>query len=238
MAGLYKRFKNEGYSIPKFLLKLQKSQTILEEILKELTRDYIFENVICIANKNDLKYEDDINEILEKIIKKNYYIQFVDDTQGQAETALIGIDVLSKLPRVVSKKIVIHNIDTILYNREFDKINSLLDVHDGFIDVFKEDKNHFSFVSVDEHNKVIDIQEKVVISDKATSGLYCFRDFEEYRSNYKKVNYQGEYYISAIYQAMLVDNKKIVCNAFDKSQRTVILGTPNEYETYVKSECL
>lgn len=236
MAGLYKRFKNEGYVTPKFLLKLQKNQTILEEILRELTCRYDFENVICIANKKDSNYSKDILDVVGKVVKRNYYIHFVDDTRGQAETALLGIHFLKSLHTIKSKKIAVHNIDTILYNRDFEKIDLLLESNDGFIDVFQENKDHFSFVKVDRYNQVLDIQEKVVISDKATSGLYCFKDFEEYENIYKAVSFQGEYYISAVYQSMLKNHKKIVCNALESCQKTIILGTPYEYETYLQSE--
>ena len=52
----------------------------------------------------------------------------------------------------------------------------------------------------------------------------------EYVYYFKQLEINGEYYISYIYDLMLRDKKNITAN--NKMEKTVILGTPEEYEKY------
>ena len=117
MAGLYSRFRQAGYTTPKYLLEVNK-KNILGEIMQGLTLKYNFEIILLIANKNDYEYESKILNTLETFKKQNLKIKFINSTLGQAETASIGVNALKKYsPK--SKKVVFHNIDTILYDRDF-----------------------------------------------------------------------------------------------------------------------
>lgn len=227
MAGKYNRFKKAGYTKPKFLLPFSNDLTIFQEIMKELVNGYNFENVIFIANTGDIQYKEDIEKIIKASDIISYTLLFSGDTKGQAETAVLGVNALVDM-QCKSKKIIIHNIDTILYARNIKKIDDLLNEYNGYIDVFEAKENCYSYVKTDHHNVVTEIKEKIVISNKATSGLYAFSDMNEYMRYYKQLKINEEYYISYIYDLMLQDKNKITVN--EVMEKTIILGTPEEYE--------
>jgi dTDP-glucose pyrophosphorylase len=229
MAGKYIRFKNAGYTTPKFLLPLKNGHSIFQEIMEQLVAGYTFENIVFIANKQDIKHKAAIDEVIRRSEISEYQLHFIRDTKGQAETALYGIEQIEK-KHCRSQKILIHNIDTVLYNRDMMHIESELDRHDGYIDVFEASENRYSYVKTDDNNFVTEIKEKEVISSKATTGLYAFSNIGEYRSYYNKLRTSREYYISFIYELMLRDKKKITVNS--TNAKTLLLGTPDEYEKY------
>jgi len=238
MAGLYSRFKQAGYTTPKYLLDINE-KNILGEILQGLTQKYNFETILLIANKNDYGYKSEILNTLKKFKKQNLKIEFIGNTLGQAETAWMGVTALRKCdPK--SKKVVFHNIDTILYDRDFRFIDEILDEYDGYIDIFNASTDKYSYVKCNGNGILDEIKEKIVISNMATSGLYCFSDFGEFEKIYKSASFQGEQYISFIYEKFIENGKKIFIDKnllgkfYDK--KTIILGTPEEYETYIKNK--
>ena len=238
MAGLYSRFRQAGYTTPKYLLEVNK-KNILGEIMQGLTLKYNFEIILLIANKNDYEYESKILNTLETFKKQNLKIKFINSTLGQAETASIGVNALKKYsPK--SKKVVFHNIDTILYDRDFKFIDEILDMHDGYIDIFNASTDKYSYVKCDQNGILSEIKEKKVISNMATSGLYCFSDFREFEKIYQLASFQGEQYISFIYDRFIENGKKVFIdkNLLGKfyDEKTIILGTPKEYEDYIKNE--
>ncbi len=232
MAGKYIRFRNAGYSLPKFLLPLGNGKTIFQEIMEQLVSGYNFENIIIVANQNDYQHTAEIESAIKASGIHEFDLLFIEDTKGQAETALVGINQLKK-KQCRSKKIVIHNIDTVLYERDMHRIDKLLDTYHGYIDVFIANTDNYSYVKTDDNNVVTDIKEKEVISNKATTGLYVFKDLNEYERYFKQMKIAGEYYISHLYELMLIDQKEIIVNT--KMTSTIILGTPQEYEQHKNS---
>ena len=160
-------------------------------------------------------------------------IYFVGDTVGQAETAVLGCkELINGKNKLNSNKVLFHNIDTIVLCRDIVDIDNQLDKSDGFIDVFVSDKPIYSYVKIDESNRVIEMKEKIVISEYATSGLYGFKDINSFVEYYYECSYSGEFYISDIYNKMLIDKKIISISLPADNKSTIILGTPKEYEEY------
>ena len=118
--------------------------------------------------------------------------------------------------------IIVHNIDTILYNRNYKEIESKLLKNDGFVDVFNSNNPNYSYVLL-EDTIITEIIEKMLISDIATSGMYGFISTEIFKKYY--VN--G--YISSVYKKMINDNLSIVTGTNYSESNTVVLGTPDEY---------
>jgi len=237
MAGLYQRFRDQGYNVPKYLLPLQKNKTILEVILDNIIPQYPFENVLLVANKRDAGQRDKLTDIMQScnnLCKKN--VIFIEDTLGQAETAYMGVKYLKNMFSKNSSKVIFHNIDTILTNRDFYFINTALDKYDGFIDVFESNNPAYSYVKVNKDKIVINIAEKIVISNLATSGLYAFKSIDEYISYYEKTSFVGEFYISSIYLAMIKSGKMLTVSHNTNKKSTIILGSPEEYEGFLKKE--
>jgi len=229
MASKYIRFKKAGFTTPKFLLPFKNARTIFEEIMREIIVNYSFENIVFIANNEDIEYKESIEKAIKASGIEADQLIFIEDTKGQAETALLGVHELEKR-QCRSKKILIHNIDTVLYNRDMESIDAALNNNSGYIEVFEASKTRYSYVKTESNDIVTEIKEKVVISNKATTGLYAFSDMDEYTRYYKQLETSEEYYISYLYDLMLGDKKRIAINS--TMEKTVILGTPEEYEKY------
>jgi NDP-sugar pyrophosphorylase family protein len=221
MAGKYSRFTKEGYKIPKYLLPWG-NHSILSEILKNFTKQYKFENIYLIANENDNKFFPHLYKIQEfyNIPKDNLIT--VSDTSGQAETANMGISKI-ELKSKIEGSIVFHNIDTILYNRDFKNIENYLLKNDGFIDLFKANNQEYSYVLLN-GNYIKEISEKIIISNIATSGMYAFSSVDIFKKYYENKNY-----ISEMYKSMIRDKLSIITDTIYSENETLVLGTPFEY---------
>jgi dTDP-glucose pyrophosphorylase len=228
MAGLYKRFRNAHYQVPKFLLPWE-NETILSYIIKNMVNSGAFSRLVLIANKRDIAYSSDIEKILDHYRNIPAYLNFIEDTKGQAETAYVSCQWL-KQNNIQDKRVIFHNIDTILLGRNYIQYGLLLQDFAGLIDVFLADSPAYSYVAIDESRLVKRIAEKVVISSYATTGLYGFHSYEDFMRYYQLAHYPGEYYISDIYHCMLQQHENIIIPPISSIQRTLVLGTPEEYE--------
>ena len=231
LAGKGKRFIDEGIDTPKFLLTNHYGQKILDLIVKNLKLSKI-SKVILIVNKKHVNYKKEILEIMNKHKEVEFDIFYIEDTSGQAETALLATDLIrSKFPKSANLPIAFHNGDTIICNREFDNFLSNITDHNwhGIVDTFYSKDPKFSYVrTVDK--QIVEIKEKVVISNMATTGFYLFSSLDLYRKSYKRCDFKGEEpYISNVYEFMISQGSKIL-NLYNKDpDNTIVLGTPQQY---------
>lgn len=223
MAGKYSEFTNAGYKLPKYLLPWG-NRSILSEILHELKKSNVFDNIFLIANKSDENYLNHVRKILQAYNIDSNNLILLSNTKGQAETAFSAL----KEIRDINGPIVFHNIDTILYNRDIKYIKSKMDQYSGYIDLFKSNNHEFSYVLV-ENDCISQISEKILISDKATSGLYGFNCCNTFLDNY-----DGEIYISDVYKKMIIKNNKIFAGKIYTEKETIVLDTPTDYLNLTK----
>lgn len=225
MAGLYQRFTNEGYKLPKYLLPWG-DKTVLSAILTELQGDRGFSEVFLVANHRDENYIPHVKAIMRLHEIPLHHLTLTHDTKGQAATAMVGVAAIenSDVPR--DQPIAFHNIDTILYKRNIDEMASALRQNDGYIDVFTSHNANYSYVLVDQQRKVLEIAEKIVVSELATSGLYGFKNVRTVADNY---DHEQDVYISAIYKRMIGKGLSIRSSDKHHESDTVVLGTPSEY---------
>ncbi len=225
MAGSYERFKKDGFKVPKYLLPWG-SETILSKILTNLLNKNI-NNTYLIANKNDEVYLPHLLDHLKKfnIPRKNLF--YINSTSGQAETANLALMLAENLDDYRGK-FCIHNIDTILYDRDLNKVQKKIETNDIYIDVFKSNNKDYSYVLVkDKTDLVLDILEKKVISNLASSGMYGFKSYEKFKSLYNKKHL----YISEVIKEGIENNQKTCIGDIFNENNTVVLGTPSEYES-------
>jgi len=236
LAGQGQRFIDAGINQPKFLLKNNENESILELILNNLLKSRI-KKIFLLLNKRHLKYEAEIREIISKYKEIKSEIFFINDTNGQAETAFIGVNLILDIhPEINYESVAFHNGDTIICNRQFNKF--IDDNHHdwvGMIDTFHSNDPAFSYVKSNS-NEITEIKEKLVISNMATTGFYLFKNFSTYIEIYKECNFHGqESYISYIYGQMIRKGLKIYNLYNENPKHTVVLGTPKEYFNWLKS---
>ena len=224
MAGKYSRFLKEGYRIPKYLLPWG-NKSILCEIIENLNHENVFKNIYLIANKNDEIFMPHVKDIMQHLNIPLEHLILIKDTTGQAQTARLAIEHIQDSFGKIHGPIVFHNVDTILYRRDFSVIEKKLKEYDGLIDTFESNNRNYSYVIV-ENEEVESIAEKVVISNQATSGFYAFRSSDIFLKFYNK----NENYISFIYKRMITNKCKISTGGLYAEKDTVVLGTPSEYQ--------
>ncbi len=108
--------------------------------------------------------------------------------------------------------------------------NSTEENVDGALLTFQSDEPIYSYVVYDGKGEVSGTVEKVVASDEAICGAYYFRSkdiFQKAASSYLvNCSYQ-EFFMSGLYNEMLLEGRKVVTFPLDEH---ISFGTPEEYE--------
>lgn len=233
MGGLGSRFRNMGYSVPKYMIEA-KGKTLFEwsmislEGYKNAAAQYIF-----IAMKDDANdVERFISQKCSEMGLENYHIIMLDYlTDGQATTAMMAQKYWNQ-----DHALLIYNIDTYV---EAGEMNSEQLRGDGFIPCFQAEGDHWSFVRLDDSGKVVEIKEKKRISNYCTLGAYYFRTCDLYKMLYDEYycgtrNLEnGEKYVAPLYDYLLSKNGEIYIS--DISPKNVhVLGTPEELRVFLE----
>tara|TARA_X000000368_G_C23044280_1_gene718430 strand:- start:1317 stop:2063 length:747 start_codon:yes stop_codon:yes gene_type:complete len=234
LAGLGQRFLDAGITIPKYLLCIdKKGTTLLEESIRSLNiNKKTF--VLLICNKKHKSHKDKLNLILEDLDIK-FKILYIENTNGQAITAFNASKELIAKEYLKKKPVIFFNGDTILKTRNINTLIRKMGNSDGLIDIFLSNKPCYSFIKTN-GKKVINIVEKKVISDDATSGLYFFSSPSSYIDEFIEGNFlksESEVFISDIYKYMIKKGQIVKFSKSIHSKDTQILGTPEEYFKYM-----
>ena len=233
MGGEGKRFKNSKFNKPKFMIKT-KNKTLLEWAIQSLPLDFAHK-VFFIIRKND-EQNFRVKEFIKKIMKKFPNTKFKvlllsKNTRGQAETVLSCKKEINN-----DRALLIFNNDT--YFKSIRLKSRLLSMRnqkiDGILGIFNSKDPKYSFVEIDNDDKVIRTKEKKVISNFASTGMYIFSkgsDFiksAEYAIE-KNILTKNEFYISELYNILIKEGKKITVDVADEF---VALGTPEDIKKF------
>lgn len=233
MAGVYRRFREAGYTRAKFLLPWR-GRPLLAHIINELCAGFSPRRLLLLGNERDRGSEPELRAILAGCGHGAATLAWTVDTDGQATTALLALDRLEQ-PAAAPAPVFFHNIDTLLCGRDLaEAATAMAAGADGWIDVFRADSPAYSYVAVDPAGRVTAIREKEVISPWATSGLYGFGSPALYRTAYHATQAAGsERYISAVYARLIADGGCVLAPTPAAAQQTLVFGTPAEYEALV-----
>lgn len=233
MGGLGSRFRKAGYTVPKYMIEA-KGKTLFEWSMISLdgykrdVNQYIF-----IAMKEEgIDMEGFIKEKCQELEIDNYHLILLDYlTDGQATTATLAEKYWNK-----EHALLIYNIDTYV---EPGQMNSEELKGDGFIPCFKAEGDHWSFVRLDEQERVVEIKEKQRISDHCTLGAYYFKTcglykklYDEYYSEEKNL-VKGEKYVAPLYDYLLSKGGEIYISDI-APERVHVLGTPEELQYFLE----
>ena len=228
MAGMGKRFADVGYADPKPFIFV-KGKMMIERVLDNL--NYKDATYILIARKEHV--EGRIKDIEHLKKKYNVIIEVVDKvTDGAACTVL-------KTHKHINNDtpLLIANSDQIIDVNIKDFIDDCIKRNlDGSILTFPSDNSKWSYARTDDKGLVVEVREKVVISNKATVGIYFFSQGKDFIdgtldmiSNADKVNH--EYYVCPVYNHLIKNNKKIGIFDIEISQMHGV-GTPEDLRSY------
>ncbi len=234
MAGLSQRFKDAGYSLPKYMLYVG-FKSIFNISVSSFKKYFDSFNFLFIArNVNDTK---SFIETECKLIGLNHYeiVILESPTKGQAETVYLGLK-SSNLPK--NEEILIFNIDTIRKNFTFNKD---LKGCDGFLEVFKGKGKNWSYAEPFDKKttRVKRTAEKQEISDLCSTGLYFFKSQSDFCKAFIQNNKESEseLFVAPLYNYLINKNKNIHYQLI-KREEVVFTGIPSEYIELLKFNLL
>ena len=233
LGGKGERFKNNGYTDPKPLIKVIDKEMIFY-VLDNLYLKKGDEVFIVYYNIEQFNFEDRINSKYPDV----KFIRLTKQTKGAAETISIGVEQIMK--QTSNKKCVLMDCDTFytqdvleMYRNVYNNCNAV------YYTLNYEEKPIYSYIQLDNKNNIKRIIEKVKISDCANTGIYCFNDINEL-FNYSKyivdndIKFNNECYTSCIIDKMITDEKPFIGIQLEKD-KVFNLGTPEQVMYYIEN---
>jgi HAD superfamily hydrolase (TIGR01509 family) len=228
MAGSGSRFFNAGYKDPKPLIDVDGKpmiQRVIENI--DIPGNYIF----LVQAEHYKKYS--LEDVLTKLVPGCKIIQVDGITDGAARTALLAKEYIDN-----QKPLIIANSDQLLDWDSSEFISQLLEIGtDGNMALFLANEDKWSYAKIN-NNRIIEVAEKVVISNNASTGIYGWArgaDYVLYAEQMikKNIRVNNEFYICPVYNEAIKNSKRILPLFVD---RMYGLGTPEDLEKYLRNK--
>lgn len=231
MAGLGSRFSKEGYVKPKPFIDVN-GKTMIERVMDNLRTDDA--RFVLIARQEHLDAEPDIHKALERNGVDFLPINFV--TEGPACTVMTARSVLR-----YEDALVVANCDQII---DFDLSDFIADARrrklDGSILVFREPEKNpkWSFARLGANGLVLEVKEKVPISDLATVGIYYFAKTSAFFDAAidmiaLKDRTNDEFYVCPMYNYLINNGGRVGVYEIEQAAMHGI-GTPSDLKIYLE----
>lgn len=226
IGGIGQRFRTDGYLSPKPLIRFL-GQPMLFWIIENLSLNE--DDVLYIVYHKDLRdyhFKDQLRNRFPNLTFK--FVELYYQTEGAVETLLLALKTIEDL----SRKVVSLDCDTFY---KYDVLSTYRQIEQNCVFYFEDtqDKPIYSYLELDENNKILSIKEKVKISSHANTGCYCFYNGEvlmQYCKALLKLGTESldttEYYISSVIKMMLKEGENFVGHQINQSD-FVCLGTPH-----------
>jgi NDP-sugar pyrophosphorylase family protein len=229
-AGTGTSFINAGYTFPKPLIDI-KGKPMIQLIIENLRPKVNHKFILICQNEHYNKYS--LNQVFNNSTKGNFEcIRLFAPTQGAACTVLTAID------HINDEELIIANADQVI---DID-INKFIKFArdskaDGVIMTFNSLHPRWSYVRTDKKGLVIEAAEKKVISNKATVGIYYFKNGSDFiKSAFsmieKNIRFNNDFYVCPVYNEMILSGKKILSWNIPQ-EKMHSLGTPEDLSTYL-----
>jgi HAD superfamily hydrolase (TIGR01509 family) len=230
MAGAGSRFSQVGYSFPKPLIEV-KGKPMIQVVVESLKMDV---NYIYIVQKSHReKYN--LDTLLNLITPNCTIVETEGITEGAACTTLLAEHLINN-----DNPLLITNSDQFIdwNSTEFMYQMNEKD-YDGGIVSFPATHPKWSFAKTDENNIVLEVAEKKPISNKATAGIYYWKNGSDYVKYAKQmidkdIRVNNEFYVCPIYNEAIQDNK-LIYNFDIEADKMWGLGTPEDLNHYLEN---
>lgn len=229
MAGAGSRFSVAGYTVPKPFIEFN-NKMMIEHVLGSFSE---IEAKFTLVLQE--KFLTEQKEQLEKL-KSKYILDFVTVpklTMGAAITALAAHKKINPNYDIIfadSDNIFNKNdiLNFITYARTKNLSGALLTIN--------SDKPCYSFAKVDNDGNFIETKEKEVISNHAITGVYYFKNLNDFKDAVIDLIVEsdlskGEFYMSNVFNHLKKFTNKI--GVFDIKHFDCV-GTPEQLENYIK----
>lgn len=225
IGGLGERFSNEGYIAPKPLI-YSRGKHMIYWVLDSLNVKE--EDLVVITYTFHLDFYR-FKDIVSKKIKNVIFVSIPFQTTSVVQTLQYTIDNIPK-SRWNCKTVTV-DCDTFYTS---DILSVVRSSPDNSI-LYKTDKNTkaiYSYIKMDNYNKIVDIKEKDKISDNANIGTYvfdCVNTIKKYCDIIELKNNTREMYISHIYTEMINSGINVYGIHFDD---VCCIGTPMQLKIF------
>jgi len=229
LGGRGERFYKEGYTIPKPLIKI-----FNKEMIFYLLDNLNISNEDCIFIAYHIELDNyEFTYIIENKYPKITLIPIDYQTSGAVETIYNSLHTVKSINN--NKKTLLLDCDT-FYTADILKISK--DTNNNVV-FYKKNNNEmpiYSYISLDETGKILEIKEKIKISSNANTGAYLFNNIEQLEEYCEfvlnnKITFNGEPYTSCVISEMI---HKIDFYGHELEENTIFsLGTPKELEYFI-----
>jgi len=231
IAGLGSRFTDMGYTKAKPFVDVN-GYPMISQVLRNLS--YPDANYILLVRKEHLEQEKELFTALGKeLCLSTVAIDRV--TEGAVCTVLYAHKLINN-----DDQLIVANSDQIIDEKFSDFVDHCLSSgDDGVIMTFRDETMNpkWSFAEVDKEGSVLQVKEKVPISDYATVGIYMFKKGKYFVDaaldmiiRNERVN--NEFYVCPVYNYMIKSNKSVtIYNILASSMHG--LGTPEDLDAYL-----
>ena len=227
MAGRGRRFIGAGIGTPKMLIPVR-GRLMIDWALDGLSFVPKKDIVFVVLREHDEEFR--LGEVLRSHFGGVQVCAIPGVTQGQACTVAAARSHYSP-----SEPIAIFNTDTYFSSPTLEKsLGALGKSCDGVIGVFRSASPDYSYASIGKGGLVARVEEKNVISEWATSGLYAFSRASDFLSALdgamlEKDCPRGEYYVGPLYNRLIAKGARI---APDRCSQLHDLGTPEKLKKF------
>ncbi|MBU1667007.1 glycosyltransferase family 2 protein [bacterium] len=207
LAGKNQFFSENEYPFPKPLIEFN-GKTMIEHIIDNFSSIQKEKQFIFIVNSEDCKkyHLDNVLNILTNHTCK--IIKLDNETKGAACSAMMAVEYIDN-----DTPLIISNADQ-LFDICLDEVISNFDNSDAGVITFESIHPRWSYVRLDNNNRVTETAEKRPISKSAIAGFYYFKNGKDFISSSSKMikkdaSVNGLYYVSPVLNEMVLENKTI-----------------------------
>lgn len=207
MAGAGKRFSDAGYTIPKPFIPVY-DKPMVQSVVENLSIDS--KHIFIIQKQHSI--DNELQLFLESIKPGCIVIEVDAITNGPACTALLAREHINN-----NDPLIIVNCDQMIHDFNIDILLEFCEKNeaDGILGAFISSSKKNSYMKLDPQGEVIEVKEKIVISNIATNGLHFWKYGKDFVSSAEEMiksgeRYNNEFYIAPSYNYLIKDGKKIL----------------------------
>ena len=232
MAGSGSRFSEKGWDTPKPLIPVKGNPMVIWA-LESVNRLDISEYIFIVLKEHEIDYK--VSALLSNKIRQRTNFIFLDEvTEGQLCTVLAAEEDID-----MEEDVLIMASDSLVISPDLknDIRQARVKGWSGLISTINLPGDRWSFARTDDLGKVVEVAEKVRISNYASTGIYYFalgKELVKYGKAMieKKEKTRGEYYVIPVYQKMIDAGKHI---GISKASEMWDMGTPVAKEVFEKN---
>ena len=227
IAGRGSRFADRGITTPKPLIPVA-GRPMIARALDSL-HCIAYQRVIVVALKEHAEHYPLIDHIRAAIGDQTQVILLDDVTDGQLRTVMAAREWIDS-----DDDVLIANCDTYIESDLGAHIAAKAPDCHGIISTVYAEGDRWSFARTDSSGRVVEVAEKVRISDHASTGYYYFSNGRELCQIADAMfaageTTRGEYYVIPVYQKMIARDWRV---DISPARAMWDMGTPDALAAY------